>query len=750
MKMKSSIILWSAVAIMNAFRLGAVTAMKMDNMLMGQTIDSFLSGLVQHGQLSEEHKQEILSMATHTSDDVSDSDSSSGGGGGGKEHYRDEGFTTAESKELLRDYLYNTVSGGTMEEETAEQIASTLNLGGLFFTQGMVDSLAFMQGLNGAAPADYQGEGNMHRLGNILPVPVSEKSFVNGIWGYVTPNGAREYALMCAGEGLSIIDVTNAANPVRVQFVPMEGGGYWRDACTHVDEASGITYAYIGSQGRQGGGKNPNLFVFNLSWLSDDANNSNGQDSHPIPQGDGGYVDVGETGYGHTINCARGLLFMHTSETSSGCRVYDLTQNPTKPKFLFTTAGLGGCHDSMVQTKVVGGQTKDLWIISEAASRRNNIRDITAVNSKTKDIPPLIGSTPAMSGIYAHSAALYKNRYLFQTDENNQQDIYVYDIGNLDSPQLISRFQHSEHDSFDTIPHNGFVRGNYYFNAYYQAGLRVFDISNPYYVQEVGKIETFRDPDGDGKYKNVQRTFTEGAWNVFLDLPSGNILVNDMFNGLFIVKASAPYAKPARPSVAAVRNGSGDVKLSWNLCSNVRGYSVERSFDGSTYTRIAEHLVTTSFLDSPNARGKSAYYRIVAVNGEGEGVSNPVYSNFVRAGNTPPTQAPTGGSGTSSSGGPQIAAYNEALGVPSCAIGSSCDTHSLLNGRHDLGPEPNQPNTLDNCLDGKTGTYHSDESLDAIFISSDSGEDMSEGSAVTVKADVWCWNQGKRRPSGEE
>ena len=51
-------------------------------------------------------------MANHTSDDISDSGDSSSSGG--KEHYRDEGFTTAESKELLRDYLYNTVSGGTI------------------------------------------------------------------------------------------------------------------------------------------------------------------------------------------------------------------------------------------------------------------------------------------------------------------------------------------------------------------------------------------------------------------------------------------------------------------------------------------------------------------------------------------------------------------------------------------------------------------------------------------------------------
>ena len=727
--MKISSIIWSTVASIS-FK-GAATAMQMDDMLMGQSLDSFLSGLVQHQQLSEEHKLEIVNMASEGDSDASSS----------KEHYRDKGFTTAESKDLLRDYLYNTVYDGTMEEETAEEIASTLNLGGLFFTEEMVDSLALMQGLNGAAPADYQGEGNMHRLGNILPVSVSGNSFVNGIWGHATPNGAREYALMCAGAGLSIIDVTKAAAPVRVQFTPLSGGGIWRDVCTHVDDG-GKTYAYVAAQGNHGGGNSPNLFVFDLSWLSDDAGQSNGEDSNPIPQGDNGYIDLGETGYGHTINCARGLLFLHTAGSSDGCRVYDISENPTKPKFLFDTGGTGGCHDSMVQTGVdVGGETKDLWIISEGFGRRDNIRDITLVNPKTKSIPPLIGRTPTMAGIYSHSSDLYKNRYLFQTDENNLHDISVYDIKTLQSPMLISKFQHSEHNSFDTYTHNGFVLGHYYFNAYYQAGLRVFDISNPYYVQEVGKIETHRDPDGDGKYEKIKKPLFEGAWNLHVGLPSGNILVNDMFKGLFIVKASAPYDPPESPVVSAERGGNGDVMLSWNSGSNVRGYSVDRSFNDVTYTRIAEHLIGTSFLDS-DARGKSAFYRIIAVNGEGEGVSDSVYSKFVTGDTTPPTHAPTP-DGTPGNGGPQTATYNKELGVPSCAIGVSCDTLLLLDGRHKLGPEPNQPNTLDNCSDGTGGNYHSDESLDAIFISSDSGEDITEGSTVTVKADAWCWDNGR-------
>ncbi|MCP4664104.1 MAG: M20/M25/M40 family metallo-hydrolase [bacterium] len=93
--------------------------------------------------------------------------------------------------------------------------------------------------------------------------------------------------------------------------------------------------------------------------------------------------------------------------------------------------------------------------------------------------------------------------------------------------------------------------------------------------------------------------------------------------------------------------------------------------------------------------------------------------------------------------GPQDAVYDAGLGAPACAVaGSSCDSLALLDGRANLGPEPNQPNTLDSCTDGTSGSYHSDESNDGIVVSTLDGTDFTEGATVRIDVTVWAWSTG--------
>jgi hypothetical protein len=89
------------------------------------------------------------------------------------------------------------------------------------------------------------------------------------------------------------------------------------------------------------------------------------------------------------------------------------------------------------------------------------------------------------------------------------------------------------------------------------------------------------------------------------------------------------------------------------------------------------------------------------------------------------------------------AVYDSTFKAPKCGPTSACDSGpTLLLGRDSMfgGPEPNQPNTINNsCPDGMSGSFHSDESLDRLKISSLDGMPFGPGKTVLIEATVWAW-----------
>ncbi|OJH42814.1 M20/M25/M40 family metallo-hydrolase [Cystobacter ferrugineus] len=104
-------------------------------------------------------------------------------------------------------------------------------------------------------------------------------------------------------------------------------------------------------------------------------------------------------------------------------------------------------------------------------------------------------------------------------------------------------------------------------------------------------------------------------------------------------------------------------------------------------------------------------------------------------GNTPP---PVG----VEPGALQSAAFDATYWAPGCSqVGSGCDSGTLLNGRGGVGPELNQPNTLRmSCADGTSGTYHVDESLDRLKVSTLDGTILFPGKTVKIEATVYAYS----------
>jgi len=421
-------------------------------------------------------------------------------------------------------WLNKEVVQDSLSQNTADLIINVFNL---YPPDDVPEFKSALSGLNGPAPANYTNNGVVKFFARSDFAPGSE---YNGIWGYRT--GSREYALQCNIFGLNILDVTTD-DIVKVQTIPMPGGKYWRDVATYRH------FAYVAAQNKG------NAWVIDLSELSNST--AQGKDSDPI-SGDN-IKDFGYTDWGHTLNAWNDLLFLNSARMGDGCKIFDLLDDPMNPREIMHYA-IGECHDSYVQTI----NNADILITSDGYDKKWRLYDITDIRSESFQFS-ILGETPAINGsAYAHQSVVSTDgSTLFVFEEFNGFDIGVYDISNFTNPELIRQFQWSEDGATSSIVHNGFVRGKYLMVAYYEAGLRIFDISNVTDgITEVGKYETYRDPDGNGVFSNNVRGDYNGTWNVYVGLPSGKVLVSDFDHGTFVVTvedylpASSPSTSPTK------------------------------------------------------------------------------------------------------------------------------------------------------------------------------------------------------------
>ncbi len=233
---------------------------------------------------------------------------------------------------------------------------------------------------------------------------------------------------------------------------------------------------------------------------------------------------------------------------------------------------------------------------------RTEIYDISNLGTQA---PTLLGfiedpNQNVTNGNSMHSSWTSEDgNYLYSARETNNGtgDVRVYNVTNPAVPLLVKSITMNELGLNAVTPHNPVVMGNYLYVSWYQAGVQVFDISNPANPVRVGQYDTFQPafaPSDAEKLalenaapwdmicssefrQNALPTTYDGDWAVFPFLGTNKVLAGDLAGGLFVFDVSSASA-PLRNKIS---DFDGDGKTDLGQLYDGSFWSIERSATSS-------------------------------------------------------------------------------------------------------------------------------------------------------------------------
>ncbi|CAL2082657.1 Choice-of-anchor B domain-containing protein [Tenacibaculum sp. 190524A05c] len=362
---------------------------------------------------------------------------------------------------------------------------------------------------------------------NVATLSGSGTAEGSDIWGWTDPTTNKEYALVALTNSTAFVDISDPVNPIFLGRLDTNAGSnFWRDVKVYNNHAF-IVADNVGAHGMQ---------VFDLTKLRNITS--------PPQTFTADAVFTGVTScHNIVINETSSYAYLVGCNTFSGGPVFVDISDPKNPVAAGGYSTEGYTHDAQVITyngpdSAYSG--REILIASNGNDGGSNnmvVLDVTDKNS-----PQLISKLSYPNAHYAHQGWFTDDhRYFILGDELDEQRTgtntrtIIFDLVDLDMPVQSSIFT-ATHQAID---HNGYVKGNEYFMANYRAGMRVFDISNisnttrP--MSEVGYFDT---------YPNNNSTGFNGAWSVYPYFPSGNIVISDIEQGLFIVRKSGTLSLP--------------------------------------------------------------------------------------------------------------------------------------------------------------------------------------------------------------
>lgn len=312
---------------------------------------------------------------------------------------------------------------------------------------------------------------------------LSYNSDLSDVWAYVDSSGG-EWALVGVFNGVSIVDLSDPANPTEEFFLP-GAGSTWRDLKTWGH------YAYVSNESADG------IRIIDLSDLPNSA-----------PYKDtiiGGIATIHNfwiDEFGYLYSCGDGVNF--------GMTIFDLNVDPWNP----TIAGvydLDYVHDVYVRNNIA--------YAGEIYSGELTILDVSDKSNIT-----ILGSKAYANGFTHNTWLDSSGTVCFTTDELDYAYIYAWDVSDPANITQLDRIRSSLSAGAAT-PHNAHYFNGFLVTSYYADGIHIVDAHRPQNLVEVG----YYDPSvnsGNGTY---------GMWGAYPFLPSGVVLATEMAQGLYVL-----------------------------------------------------------------------------------------------------------------------------------------------------------------------------------------------------------------------
>lgn len=303
------------------------------------------------------------------------------------------------------------------------------------------------------------------------------------VWGYWTAE--KEYALVGAAKGMSIVDITDPVNPVKIVQIPGPNN-LWKEIKTFQH------FAYVVSEGGFG------VQIIDLQNLP----------SANLPyksyKGDGAILNTLNKAHALHIDTEGGFLYVYGSNLYGGGPVIlNLLPDPWNPVFVGKFDALGYVHDGFVE--------RDTLFSSHIYDGQFAIVD---VSDKSNPKVLNIQKTP---GQFTHNTWLTNDRKtLFATDEVNNSWLSAYDVSQPDDIKLLDLIKSNA--GSNSMVHNTYVLNDFAITSWYKDGFTIVDITDPSNLVQVGNYDTHGGTGGG----------SDGCWGVFPYFPSGNIIASNI------------------------------------------------------------------------------------------------------------------------------------------------------------------------------------------------------------------------------